>query len=324
MKTALRVFATCIGLAVLAVVIFIACARAGLLTPSEASLRARYALPNSKFIEIDGEPIHYVDEGSGDAIVLVHGSLGSLLMWNDWAKALTGHYRVIRYDRPPAGLSGPDPQNRYDLARETVILDGLVDRLGLDRFFLVATSSGGISALDYAASHPGRIEGLVVSNIGVGVLNPNPTRYPWILREMRAIDPVFKNWRSEAEWRLVLENNMVDRAKITDALVRQWTDFNNRAVTYAAARQPRTGSNPFARAQGDLEKITAPALVLWSENDSEIPPHPTADDAMKYLGSADKTLIVVPHCEHMMPLDCGPESVAAAIPFFDRVSAQAP
>ena len=62
--------------------------------------------------------------------------------------------------------------------------------------------------------------------------------------------------------------------------------------------------------------------MLWSAEDSETPPHPFADDAMKHLASQDKTLVIVPQCEHMKPLDCGPESAAAARAFFDRVSGQ--
>ena len=322
MRFFIRAVAACIGLAVVGAVVFIVCARAGLLTPGEASLRAKYALPNSKFIELDGEPIHYVDEGGGVPIVLIHGSLGSLLMWNDWAKALTGRYRVIRFDRPPAGLSGPDPRDRYDVEREVAIVEGLTARLGLDKFFLVATSSGGASGVTYAARHPEHLKGLVISNISVGPTSPTPYRYPWILREMRAIDPLFKQWRSRAEWRLVLDYNMVDHGKITDALVEQWTDLNNRPAAYAAARQPHGATlAAMARAPEDLAKISAPALVLWSENDTEIPPHPSADDAIQYLASQNKTLVIVPRCEHMMPLDCGPQSVAAALPFFDRVTA---
>ncbi len=325
MRFFLRAVAVCFGLAAMGAVIFVVCARAGFLTPSEASLRAEYALPNSKFMDIDGEPIHYVDEGSGAPVVLIHGSLGSLLMWDDWVKALTGHYRVIRFDRPPGGLSGPDPKDRYDVEREVAIIEGLTTELGLGKFFLVATSSGGASGVTYAARHPEHLEGLVVSNISVGPTAPTPYRYPWILRELRAIDPIFKYWRSRAEWRLVLDYNIVDHTKITDALVRQYTDLNNRHIAFVAAQQSHAPILAvMARTPQDLAKITAPALVLWSENDTEIPPHPAADDAMKYLASQDKTQILIPHCEHMMPLDCGPQSVAAAIPFFDRVSSASP
>ena len=66
-----------IGLVVLAVLgtgIFALAARSGALNPTEAELGAKYMLPTSKAVEIDGTPVHYSDEGQGDVILLVHGT----------------------------------------------------------------------------------------------------------------------------------------------------------------------------------------------------------------------------------------------------------
>ena len=99
-------------------------------------------------------------------------------MWKDWVTALGGRYRVIRFDRPPYGLSGPDPKGRYGAEREVEIIEALTDRLGIDTFYLAATSSGGVSATQYAAKHPERIKGLVFSNIAVRALPAIPTEIP--------------------------------------------------------------------------------------------------------------------------------------------------
>jgi len=311
------------GVAVIAcgVVAFGLAARSGALSPTEAELRTKYMLPSSKIMEIDGETIHYTDEGQGEPVVLVHGTFGNLRMWSDWVSALSGHYRVIRFDRPPYGLSGPDPKGRYGAAREAEIISGLTTMLGLEKFYLAATSSGGASVTQYAAQHPEQIKGLVLSNIAVQPMPADPTRNPWIVRQSRKVAAVLNGWHPEWEWREVLKVNMVNHSKITDALVTEYTELNNRPASYHAAQQPRPAGVLGARTPSDLGKITAPTLVLWSENDSERPPTPVAEDAIKFLGSQDKSLVVVPRCEHMMPLDCGPESAAAALAFLDRVSA---
>lgn len=302
---------------------FALAARTGLLSPSETELRAKYMLPTSHVVEIDGEPIHYSDEGQGEPIVLVHGTFGNLRMWNEWVTALGGRYRIIRFDRPPYGLSGPDPEGRYGPEREVEIIEGLAAKLGLDKFFLVATSSGGQSATMYAASQPERIKGLVVSNIAVKPMPADPHRNPWFVRQSRKVSAYLNGWHPKAEWRAVLERNIVNHEKITDALVTEYRDLNNRPASYLAA-QARPSPPPRDRTPGDLAKITAPTLVLWSENDSERPPQPVAEDAMKFLSSQDKSLVIIPRCEHMMPLDCGPESAAAAVAFIDRVVAASP
>lgn len=60
-------------------------ARAGRLTPDDCTVRARDALTDPGFVEIDGESMHFVDPGRGPAFVLVHGSFAGPRMWNDRA-----------------------------------------------------------------------------------------------------------------------------------------------------------------------------------------------------------------------------------------------
>jgi hypothetical protein len=86
---------------------FVLAARCGWLRPDDTELRARYALPASRFETIGKQALHIVDEGSGPPVVLVHGSYASLRQWDHWADLLKGQYRVIRFDRPAMGLSGP-------------------------------------------------------------------------------------------------------------------------------------------------------------------------------------------------------------------------
>lgn len=71
------------------------------------ALRARYGLAESQFVTVDGQTVHFTDQGQGPAVVLVHGGYGSLRNWDEWVEALSPRYRVIRFDRPRMGLSGP-------------------------------------------------------------------------------------------------------------------------------------------------------------------------------------------------------------------------
>src|SRR5512137_513167 len=100
-----------------AAALFVAVAAGGLaLTwepdrPVEA-LRARWAGPPSRFMDVEGQPVHYRDEGPRDdpaPIVLLHGTSASLHTWDGWAAALRGERRVVRMDLPGFGLTGPEP-----------------------------------------------------------------------------------------------------------------------------------------------------------------------------------------------------------------------
>src|SRR5687768_5016055 len=87
-----------------------------------AELRSRWAPPPSRFIEVDGLQVHLRDEGPHDdpePIVLLHGTSASLHTWEGWAQALRGTRRVIRFDLPGFGLTGPNAQNDYSMAAYT-------------------------------------------------------------------------------------------------------------------------------------------------------------------------------------------------------------
>ena len=298
---------------------FLIAARAGWLTPSEATLRARYGLAESQYLTIDGQTVHFTDQGEGPAVVLVHGSYGSLRNWEEWVEALSPRYRVIRFDRPRMGLSGPAPAGRVGSEQELRIIDALTRKLGIERFFLVATSSAGAAGAAYTARHPEQVRGLILSKIAIGPYTGRSERSA-TLRFLLAIDPWLKGWRSKEFWRQVLLINLDNDEKVTDDLASEWSKLNNRAqrmppatILDSAGRSKQTIE--------DLGRMTAPTLLLWSDNDHERPVEIVGRLGLELLASADKSLEVVADCGHIMPLDCGSDSARNARGFFERLTA---
>lgn len=296
---------------------FVLAARSGWLRPDDADLRARYGLPNSQFVTVGGQALHLVDEGSGPPVILVHGSYGSLRMWREWADALKGRHRVIRFDRPGMGLSGPSPDARYDGDAEAELIGRLADHLGLKRFSIVGTSSSGEGAAHFAAVHPERVDAVILANIAAGPLVMRPMDRSAMFKAAAFVDPWFKGWHSRALWRGVLEMNYADKSLVTPELVREWTDLNNR--TQGWPRKPWPGGKPFAGTPADLKAITAPTLLLWSDRDPETPVEDDGQRALALLAAGDKALVTVPNCGHMMPQECGERSAGPAREFLDRV-----
>lgn len=297
---------------------FVVAARQGWLKPDVAAMRARYGLPNSRFETIAGQPHHYVDEGQGPAIILVHGSFASLRMWDGWAAALRKHYRVVRFDRPRMGLSGPSPDGRVDGEAESRMIGALADRLGLARFAVVGTSSSGESVAHYAAIHPERVSAVILANIAAHPIAPAPLHGPWWFRAALAVDPWLGGWHLPALWRGVLLQNYADKSKVTPELVTEWTQLNN--LAQGMPRAPRPDHKPsFSGTPADLAAIRAPTLLLWSDRDPEVPLETHGRDALRSLGTSDKQLRVLSNCGHMMPAECSAQSVALAEPFFGRV-----
>jgi haloalkane dehalogenase len=115
----------------------------------------------------DGLRLHYIDEGAGEPVVMLHGNPTWSFYYRHLIDDLRGSYRVIVPDQIGLGLSDKPDDSQYDytLSRRVEDLEALLDHLGLDReLTLVLHDWGGIIGMTYAARHPERIARLVVCN----------------------------------------------------------------------------------------------------------------------------------------------------------------
>ncbi|MCC7366717.1 MAG: alpha/beta hydrolase [Dehalococcoidia bacterium] len=112
--------------------------------------------------EIGGEQIHYIDEGSGPAIVLVHGFAGHTFSWREVIPLLTPAFRVVAVDLPGFGYSDRDPERPLSHDEHAERLVRLLDTLGIERATLVGHSMGGGVVTRAAVAHPERVERLVL------------------------------------------------------------------------------------------------------------------------------------------------------------------
>ncbi|UCH10746.1 MAG: alpha/beta fold hydrolase, partial [Fidelibacterota bacterium] len=106
--------------------------------------------------------VHIRDQGTGPAVVLLHGMFSSLHTWDGWVEALQDSFRMIRLDLPGFGLTGPRPDADYSLSEYVGFMDALLDELGVERAILVGNSLGGGIAWEYSLAHPSRVEGLIL------------------------------------------------------------------------------------------------------------------------------------------------------------------
>ena len=120
---------------------------AWLFTPDKPrpALEAVYAQPPSAFVTVLGLRVHVRDTGprDGRTVILLHGLGSSLHTWEPWANTLSHRFRVIRFDLPGFGLTGPDPSGDYSDARSMAVLAALMDALAVPRASLVGNSMGG-------------------------------------------------------------------------------------------------------------------------------------------------------------------------------------
>lgn len=128
--------------------------------------------------EVDGLVLHYLAEGDGRPIVLVHGLAGFADSWRHTMPALADRARVYALDLPGFGLSAKPPR-AYDLAFFAQAMHGFLDAVGLSRVSLVGHSLGAAVGVAYALSRPARVERLALLG---GVVPGFGYRLPWTAR----------------------------------------------------------------------------------------------------------------------------------------------
>ncbi len=272
MSLARRVGLIVMALAVAMVAVVVALrAGAGAMNPAQA--KAFNAAPPSKFVTVDGVPLHYLDEGQGPVLLLLHGSIVNLHEWDLVVERLKDRYRLVRIDWPPYGVSGPDPKGTYSTPRSAELVAGFVAALDLPPFTLVSTSNGANVALEYASRHPERIEAMAFSILPLE--RPSQTRHvAWHMKWLaRFHDRFLPDWRSRTFWRFVLQTTTPPGFEPTAAMIEPIYRANNQPGALARQRQ-YIAANTLAFKTSDVGAIAAsvrvPVLLQWCGHDTVI------------------------------------------------------
>ena len=116
------------------------------------------------WFERDGAAMHFVDEGEGTPVVLLHGNPTWSFLYRNVIKALGGACRTVAPDYPGFGFSDHPPGYGYTPQEHAGWVKALVSHLGLPPFILVIQDWGGPIGLSVAVEDPDRIAGLVIGN----------------------------------------------------------------------------------------------------------------------------------------------------------------
>lgn len=255
--------------------------RAGAGDSDRAQVERRWADGSSRFVTVDGVRLHVREEGSAGApvVVLLHGSIVNLHEWDGVAERLKDRYRVVRFDWSPYGLTAPDPSGVYSTPRSAQLMDGLMKRLGYDRFALVATSNGANVGLEYNRAYPGHVTAMALSILPLE--RPSQTRkVDWRLRwSLPVFKSVLPNWRPRWFWGVMLQDTTPPGFVPTDRMVDQIHDMNN--LPGALDRQAQyIKANVKAFQSSDVgavaEAVRVPVLIQWCSYDDVISQGPQA------------------------------------------------
>jgi haloalkane dehalogenase len=241
----------------------------------EADLAEEYPFA-SHAIDVDGGRMHYVDEGSGDPLLFLHGNPTWSFLFRRLVKAFRGEYRCVAPDHLGCGLSDKPQTWRYDLAGHVENVEKLALALDLRRITLVVHDWGGPIGFGFARRHPERIARLVVTNTAAF-----PAKAPLRLRICRA------PWIGEVLVRQLngfagLATSLAVTRPLSNAARKGYRlPYRNPDDRVAIARfvqdiplSPRDRSWEELRAiEASLESFRSlPACILWGERDAVFTP----------------------------------------------------
>ena len=126
------------------------------------------------WLDVPGGRLHYVDEGEGPAVVMVHGNPAWSFPYRTLILRLRGAYRCVAPDHLGFGLSEKPRGWSYLPQDHAANLERLIDGLGLRDVTLVVQDWGGPIGLAYAAAHPGNVSRLVITNSWAWPVNRDP------------------------------------------------------------------------------------------------------------------------------------------------------
>ncbi len=118
----------------------------------------------SRFVDLDGCRLHYVDEGKGPVLVLLHGNPTWSFLYRRVVARLRTRFRCVALDYPGFGLSSAPPGYGFTPAEHAAVVERFVEALGLDSFTPVLHDWGGPIGLAVASRQPERVRALVIAN----------------------------------------------------------------------------------------------------------------------------------------------------------------
>jgi pimeloyl-ACP methyl ester carboxylesterase len=240
---------------------------------SVEALSQRWAAAPSQFINIAGMNIHLKDEGPKTdkrAIVLIHGTSDSLHTWDGWVGALKEQRRVIRFDLPGFGLTGPDAQNNYTVEHYAEVVIAVLDELGIDKAVLGGNSLGASVSWASAVLYPDRVSGLVLVNSSGYIFKPKSVPIGFKLSQHPLTSELLKNVLPKSLVAKSIKNLYGNPDLVSDELVDRYYDLIRREGNRGALKE-RFKQSVSGFLVDKINTINVPTLIIWGGQDRLIP-----------------------------------------------------
>jgi len=250
-----------------------------------------------EFVGLRGRRTHFIEAGSGEPVILVHGFFFDTFTWHNNIQALAANFRVLALDLWGFGYSTRERLDYgYPLYAEQLLM--FMDALDIEKASLIGHSMGGGTAIHFAARHPDRVNKLLLVD-AAGM--PNPLPLLGRLSNLPLVGELMYGMRGNLMRRMALKTNWIhDESFITDSYFENATRFHkvqgSTEVMLTILRKQFFHTLPDqVRALGELN---IPTLIVWGRHDTAIPLARGHEMHALLRGSRLEVLDNVGHCPH--------------------------
>jgi haloalkane dehalogenase len=229
----------------------------------------RYFPVEHRFLDLDGARIHYVDEGSGEPLLLLHGNPSWSFLYRKMIPALRDQFRCVALDYPGYGMSDAPPHYGFTPPEHSAMLERFVERLELSDLTIMVQDWGGPVGLGFAGRRPDLVRGFIIGNTFAWPLNgiPRVELFSWIMG-----GPVGMALTRRFNFvpRFFLTRGLEHRAEpeVLALYLAPWQDSARRKAAVIAPRQLTQASAFLEQVEAGLTKLAElPALIVWGTKD---------------------------------------------------------
>jgi len=248
------------------------------------------------FAKVNNTKLYYEIAGTGNTLVLIHGSSTDTRMWDDQLEAFTKHFQVLRYDMRGHGQSDTPTNKTYTHAAD---LNALLEYLKIFNVHVAGLSSGGHTAIDFALLYPNKTSSLIpISAIPTGWRNQTENKNSMTEID-EAIKTAFHTSGKRAATKLVYTHPVFNTAimnPLSSVRMKQYLDEAN--WWRMLRKDPGKFEEPSQVKR--LTEILVPTLVIVG--DLDIPEmKPASEDIVKRIKGATK--VSLSQCGHMVNME---------------------
>ncbi len=277
----------------------------------------REKIGDSHFVTVGPHTIHYLEAGTGEPMIMIHGWLCWGAYWKKVMPAVADRYRVIAPDLLGHGISDKplDPSVSYGTDAQAERVIAFMDALGIERAYVVGHSMGGEIAAKVAIAAPARVRGLVL--ICAAGMEETPKLLPGYIRAARALrmEGILADLLTEGMVRrhikglMFYRENEVPEEFIRDVAMSNLKDKEDRKAMARVTREGLFRNFLDTRCGG----ISAPTLVISAKYDRVVPP---AMGERYHSLLPDSRLVVIDRAAHMVPWEQSDQVAASIMEYF--------